>query len=134
MVNHPSNERPLAIGADGRPWPSFREAVAVWLRVALLSFGGPAGQISVMHRIVVEEKRWIGGSPAINYLSRLAHAPLARRIGSRGIVCPAGNACSNGVDLHLRSLWRGWVHCCDVFWSEGSGACNRVASGSENRC
>ena len=39
--------------------PSLREAFHVWLRVALLSFGGPAGQIAVMHRIVVEEKRWV---------------------------------------------------------------------------
>ena len=38
----------------------FREAVRVWLRIALLSFGGPAGQIAVMHRILVEEKKWIG--------------------------------------------------------------------------
>src|SRR3546814_7329146 len=34
---------------------SFGEAVRVWIRVALLSFGGPAGQIAVMHRILVEE-------------------------------------------------------------------------------
>ncbi|MGN6790196.1 MAG: chromate transporter, partial [Rhodanobacteraceae bacterium] len=38
---------------------SFREAFWVWVRVAALSFGGPAGQIAVMHRILVEEKRWI---------------------------------------------------------------------------
>jgi len=37
----------------------FSAAVAVWTRVALLSFGGPAGQIAVMHRIVVEEKGWV---------------------------------------------------------------------------
>ncbi|HEV2865163.1 MAG TPA: chromate transporter, partial [Allosphingosinicella sp.] len=36
------------------------EAARVWWRVAMLSFGGPAGQIAVMHRILVEEKRWIG--------------------------------------------------------------------------
>ncbi|WP_430256919.1 chromate efflux transporter [Neorhizobium sp. DAR64872/K0K18] len=36
------------------------EAVKVWARVAALSFGGPAGQIAVMHRIVVDEKRWVG--------------------------------------------------------------------------
>lgn len=36
------------------------EAVKVWVRVAALSFGGPAGQIAVMHRIVVDEKRWVG--------------------------------------------------------------------------
>ena len=38
----------------------FSEAVRVWARIAALSFGGPAGQIAVMHRILVEEKRWIG--------------------------------------------------------------------------
>lgn len=39
---------------------SFGEAFRVWVRVAALSFGGPAGQIAVMHRIVVDEKKWIG--------------------------------------------------------------------------
>ena len=38
----------------------FGEAVRVWARIAALSFGGPAGQIAVMHRILVEEKRWVG--------------------------------------------------------------------------
>ena len=38
----------------------FSEALKVWARMAALSFGGPAGQITVMHRIIVEEKRWIG--------------------------------------------------------------------------
>jgi len=42
------------------PFPSLIEAFWVWTRIALLSFGGPAGQIAVMHRILVEEKRWIG--------------------------------------------------------------------------
>src|SRR5689334_24672131 len=49
---------------------SMSEAFRVWLRVALLSFGGPAGQIAVMHRIIVEEKRWISESRflhALNY-------------------------------------------------------------------
>jgi chromate transporter len=39
--------------------PSSREAFVTWARIALLSFGGPAGQIAVMHRILVDEKRWI---------------------------------------------------------------------------
>ena len=39
---------------------SLAEAFRVWLRVAALSFGGPAGQIAVMHRIIVEEKKWVG--------------------------------------------------------------------------
>lgn len=49
---------------------SFREAFAVWLKIGLLSFGGPAGQIALMHRILVEEKRWIGEERflhALNY-------------------------------------------------------------------
>lgn len=38
---------------------TFKAALIVWLRVAALSFGGPAGQIAVMHRILVEEKKWV---------------------------------------------------------------------------
>lgn len=41
------------------PYPTLTEAARVWARIALLSFGGPAGQIAVMHRILVEEKRWL---------------------------------------------------------------------------
>ena len=46
---------------EGRASPEvpWREAQGVWLRVAAQSFGGPAGQVAVMHRIVVEEKGWI---------------------------------------------------------------------------
>ncbi len=49
---------------------TFREAIGVWIRVAALSFGGPAGQIAIMHRILVEEKKWIGENRflhALNY-------------------------------------------------------------------
>src|SRR6185503_14229126 len=46
------------------------DAFWTWMRVAALSFGGPAGQIAVMHRILVEEKRWISEARflhALNY-------------------------------------------------------------------
>jgi len=49
---------------------SFGDATRVWARIAALSFGGPAGQIAVMHRILVDEKRWIGEERflhALNY-------------------------------------------------------------------
>ncbi|MFO0728537.1 MAG: chromate efflux transporter [Myxococcota bacterium] len=39
--------------------PSFRAALRVWLRIGLLSFGGPAGQIALMHKELVERRRWI---------------------------------------------------------------------------
>ena len=60
----------LGPGEEGGHGVSFREAVGVWVRIAALSFGGPAGQIAVMHRIIVEEKRWIGEERflhALNY-------------------------------------------------------------------
>src|SRR5437870_10449712 len=48
---------------------SFGEAVRVWLRVAVLRFGGAAGQIAVMHRILVEEKIWISESRFLHALN-----------------------------------------------------------------
>jgi len=39
--------------------PSFKEAVRFWLKLGFISFGGPAGQIAVMHRELVERRRWI---------------------------------------------------------------------------
>jgi chromate transporter len=48
---------------------SFGEAMKVWARVAALSFGGPAGQIAVMHRIIVEEKKWIGENRFLQVLN-----------------------------------------------------------------
>lgn len=61
---------------------SFREAFWVWVRVAALSFGGPAGQIAVMHRILVEEKRWISETRflhALNYCT-LVPGPEAHKL------------------------------------------------------
>ncbi|MEA2982066.1 MAG: chromate transporter [Alphaproteobacteria bacterium] len=63
---------------------TFREAMMVWARVAALSFGGPAGQIAVMHRIVVEEKRWISESRflhALNYCMLLP-GPEAQQLAT----------------------------------------------------
>ncbi len=45
------------------------EALRVWLRVAIQSFGGPAGQIAVVHRIVVDEKKWLSESRFLHALS-----------------------------------------------------------------
>ncbi|MFN7633608.1 MAG: chromate transporter, partial [Acetobacteraceae bacterium] len=41
------------------PVPAFAEALRVWLRIGVLSFGGPAAQIALMHHEVVEQRRWI---------------------------------------------------------------------------
>ncbi|WP_406853766.1 chromate efflux transporter [Alsobacter sp. KACC 23698] len=81
--------------------PSFRQAARVWARVAALSFGGPAGQIAVMHRILVEELRWISENRflhALNYCMLLP-GPEAQQLatyvgwllhGARGGVLAGG--------------------------------------------
>ena len=63
---------------------SLQQAAQVWLRVALLSFGGPAGQIAVMHRILVEEKAWISEERflhALNYCMLLP-GPEAQQLAT----------------------------------------------------
>ncbi len=70
--------------AEGPAHPSLSEAFRVWLKVASLSFGGPAGQIAVMHRILVEEKRWISESRflhALNYCMLLP-GPEAQQLAT----------------------------------------------------
>lgn len=62
----------------------FEAAVRTWLRVGLISFGGPAGQIAVMHRILVDEKRWIGEERflhALNYCMLLP-GPEAQQLAT----------------------------------------------------
>ena len=62
----------------------FRDAVRVWLKIGLLSFGGPAGQIAMMHRILVDEKRWIGEARylhALNYCMLLP-GPEAQQLAT----------------------------------------------------
>jgi len=64
--------------------PSFGEALAVWAKIGLVSFGGPAGQIALMHRVLVEEKRWIGERRflhALNYCMLLP-GPEAQQLAT----------------------------------------------------
>ena len=81
MYPAPDESPPIGTSAHGIP---FTEAVKVWARVAALSFGGPAGQIAVMHRILVEEKRWIGEERflhALNYCMLLP-GPEAQQLAT----------------------------------------------------
>src|SRR6185312_6598871 len=60
--DHPSDAPALSV--------SLRQATRVWAKVGLMSFGGPAGQIAVMHRELVETRRWISDARflhALNY-------------------------------------------------------------------
>jgi chromate transporter len=82
VIDIAANE--MTTEADAGHGISFGEAFRVWLRVALLSFGGPAGQIAVMHRILVEEKNWISESRflhALNYCMLLP-GPEAQQLAT----------------------------------------------------
>lgn len=72
-------------GSDAKPeLPSLVEATKVWLRIGCLSFGGPAGQISLMHREVVDERRWISDRRflhALNFCSLLP-GPEAQQLAT----------------------------------------------------
>ncbi|MCY7317861.1 MAG: chromate efflux transporter [Ramlibacter sp.] len=63
---------------------SFAEAVRFWLRLGFISFGGPAGQIAIMHRELVEQKRWISERRflhALNYCMLLP-GPEAQQLAT----------------------------------------------------
>ena len=81
----PADTRP----AEHRHGVSLGEAFRVWLRVAALSFGGPAGQIAVMHRIIVDEKKWIGESRFLHALSYCMLLP--------------------GPEAHQLAIYIGWL-------------------------
>lgn len=63
---------------------SLREATLVWAKIGLLGFGGPAGQIALMHRILVEEKRWISETRFLHALNfcMLLPGPEAQQLAT----------------------------------------------------
>src|ERR1700730_11928325 len=119
-----SSMSPITIDQDSNATGhgvSERDAFRVWLRVALLSFGGPAGQIAVMHRILVEEKRWVSERRflhALNYCMLLPGPEaqqLATYIGwlmhrTRGGILAGGLFIVPGVAciMALSYVYAGW--------------------------
>lgn len=64
--------------------PKLREAIAYWLKLGLISFGGPAGQIAIMHRDLVEKKKWISESHFLHALNfcMLLPGPEAQQLAT----------------------------------------------------
>src|SRR5690348_14912818 len=97
--SHPRRERGCRDGylthgirslrRNSEPRLSLAEAFRVWLRVAALSFGGPAGQIAVMHRIIVDEKKWVGENRFLHALSYCMLLP--------------------GPEAHQLAIYIGWL-------------------------
>src|SRR5256886_16036306 len=61
-------ERTTEVSRQGQP-PTFREAFRFWLKLGFLSFGGPSGQIAMMHAELVEKKKWIGEARFLHALN-----------------------------------------------------------------
>ncbi len=79
-----SLETPVTDTSHQSDAPSVGEAFKVWLKIGLLSFGGPAGQIALMHRMIVEERHWIDESRflhALNYCMLLP-GPEAQQLAT----------------------------------------------------
>ena len=69
---------------DTAPAPTFSELFSVFTRIGFLSFGGPAGQIALMHRELVEERRWVGEEDFLHALNfcHLLPGPEAQQLAT----------------------------------------------------
>jgi chromate transporter len=62
-INGNENKQPTT------PHPTFGEAFKFWLKLGFISFGGPAGQISIMHHELVDQKKWVSNERFLNALN-----------------------------------------------------------------
>jgi chromate transporter len=70
------------IATDARP--SFGEAFLLWLKIGCINFGGPAGQIALMHRTIVDEKKWVDEARFLHALNfcMLLPGPEAQKLAT----------------------------------------------------
>jgi len=66
------------------PHPGFGEALRFWVKLGFISFGGPAGQISIMHHELVEQKKWVSNERFLNALNycMLLPGPEAQQLAT----------------------------------------------------
>jgi hypothetical protein len=103
--------------------PSFKEALKFWVKLGFISFGGPAGQIAIMHEFLVDKKKWISDSKFLHALNYCMVLPgpeaqqLATYIGwmlhgrlgglAAGIFfCAAFYVYTAWIERDLRDFWR----------------------------
>lgn len=75
---------PVPAADEAVSHPSFRQAMNVWAAIGLLSFGGPAGQIALMHRILVDERKWVSEARFLHALNfcMLLPGPEAQQLAT----------------------------------------------------
>src|SRR6218665_2239855 len=79
-----TNSGAMSADLPSAPLPTFTEATRVWAKIGFLSFGGPAGQIALMHKELVDDRRWISESRflhALNYCMLLP-GPEAQQLAT----------------------------------------------------
>jgi hypothetical protein len=87
-----------------QPQPvSFGEALRFWLKLGFISFGGPAGQIAIMHAELVKRRRWISEKRFLHALNYCMLLPGARGAATRDLHRVA-HASDLGWDRRRRSL------------------------------
>jgi chromate transporter len=115
-LSHAAPEESLVTTSKSPQAVTLAEALPVWVRVAALSFGGPAGQIAVMHRILVEEKRWISENRFLHALNfcTLLPGPEAQQLatyvgwlmhGTRGGLVAGGLFVVPGIAAIMALSW-----------------------------
>src|SRR5687767_6822922 len=64
--------------------PGFEEFFKVWLKIGCVNFGGPAGQIAMMHRVLVDEKKWVDEARFLHALNFcvLSPGPEAQKLAT----------------------------------------------------
>ena len=69
---------------EGPARPTFAEATRFWARLGCISFGGPAGQVAIMHREVVEKRRWVSEEDFLHALNfcMLLPGPEAQQLAT----------------------------------------------------
>jgi chromate transporter len=115
-VGRPLTPRPTAGAA-----PSFLQAARLWLRIGLISFGGPAGQIAILHEELVERRGWIDERAFLTALNfcMLLPGPEAQQLatylglklhGLRGAIAAGGLFVLPGAVVLLALAWLAAAH------------------------
>ena len=77
MSETPPRDESSIAETNAPPNIPFREALLFWLKLGFISFGGPAGQISIMHAELVERRRWISEKRFLHALNYCMVLPLS---------------------------------------------------------
>ena len=117
------------LSLDAPPVPTFREALRFWSKLGWISFGGPAGQIAIMHKEIVERRRWLSEDHFLHALNfcMLLPGPEAQQLatylgwrlhGARGGIAAGVLFVLPSVFILLALSWL-YMACGEITWIQG---------------